>query len=102
MRASDPPGFMRRSVALSDLVDLRLWRLEGGALTDAVLAAASVAPCSYAKGFDVDDLVARAAASPRPSPERIDEPGYTEPMLLCRKCGAWWRESQSEDHRPGC
>lgn len=102
IRGSDPPGMGRRCMALMDLQDPRLWCTDGGACTDAVVAAAAVARCSFSKGFDVDDLVTRAMASPRPPLERLDEPGFTEPMLLCNKCGAWWKESESEAHRPGC
>jgi len=91
----------RRSVALSELRDARLWVTDSGGYTDAVLAAAAVARCT-SKGLDVDDLVARAAASVRPPVQRLSEPGFTEPIFVCKKCGAWWKESDSPSHRAGC
>lgn len=102
-RATDPYELFQRYGALDRArIDPRLWRYDsGGGYTEAVIAAAAVAKCTT-QGFDVDDLLARAAAFPRPELRRIHEAGYTETMLQCRKCGAWWRESQPEAHKPGC
>lgn len=102
LRGSDSPALQHRFTALLQVRDPRLWRTDSGAPTDAVIASAATVACTVSIGFDVDDLVARAATIPRPELERIAEPGYTEPMLLCRKCGAWWGESKEAGHRPGC
>ena len=92
-----------RASKLTDVREKRVWVYqEGGGFTDAVIRAAASARCTFENGFDVDDLIARAKAVPRRAPKVINEPGYKEPMLLCEKCGAWWRQSQSDGHRPDC
>jgi hypothetical protein len=101
-RGSDPPDMRKRSTALAEIADARLWKTDGGGYTDAVVAAAAVAKCDWKSGFDVEDLLAKAMALPRPALKLLNEPGFTEPMLLCNKCGAWWGQSQSEAHQPGC
>jgi hypothetical protein len=48
------------------MIDQRLWKMDNGGYTRAVLDAAAAAKCDWKTGFDVEDLVARAIASPRP------------------------------------
>jgi hypothetical protein len=102
MRATDRTLYVRLKALLA-VLDQRIWKTDtGGAHTVIVITAAAVAKCSFSNGFDVDDLVARARALPRPQPRRLDEPWHTERMLVCDKCGACWGESKGDGHRPDC
>lgn len=94
--------YRRRNALYAARIDPRLWQFdEGGGFTGPVLAAAAVAKCTE-QGFDVDDLVVRAAEFLRPDLRRIHEVYFTEAIFECQKCGARWHESKEAAHKPGC
>jgi hypothetical protein len=82
-----------RLSSLLGILDQRLWRTDSAAHTDVVIAAAASAKCSFSNGFDVDDLVARARAIPRPQLKRIDERGLPSPCC-CAPSAARGGESR--------